>query len=123
MQLYMHYFKLTRALFVSVNKNDDSLYIERVEFDAAVSKEYIEKGEGILLSELPPGKQFTPTWYECKWCAAKEICHEGKEIDKNCRTCKYCDIANEGIWECSLENARLTTDQQRLGCNKYESFI
>ena len=123
MQLYMHYFKLTRALFVSVNKNNDSLYIERVEFESTVSKEYIEKGEGILLSELPPDKQFAPTWYECKWCAAMAICHEGKSVEKNCRTCKQCDMLNGGIWECSINNKQLTVAEQRGYCDKYESFI
>lgn len=122
MQLYMKFLKLTRALFISVNKNDDSMYIERVEYNKEAADKLEKKAEQIVLAEEPPKKRFKPTWYACKWCSANEICHKGGEANENCRTCKSCDLLPEGKWECSLHGIELATDQQRLGCKKYEKL-
>jgi len=120
MQIYMKYLKLTRALFIAVNKNDDSMYIERVHYDAEAAKELERKAENIVLSEEPPKKKFKPTWYACKFCSAKSICHGGGKIHKSCRTCVNCDIEPNGKWRCSALDLELSTSQQRLGCKKYE---
>lgn len=119
MQLYMKFLKLTRGLFVAVNKNNDSFYIERVNFDKDFTEKMVKKGENIILSEEPPNKKFKPTWYACKWCSAKEICHGDREVEVNCRTCKSCDILPQGKWECNRYDIPLATGQQRLACKKY----
>ena len=119
MQIYMLKFKLTRGLFVAVNKNDDHTYIERVKFDRGFAEDLERKAESIVLSEKPPVKPFKPTWYECRFCSAKLICHYDGEIEKNCRTCAGIELENEGRWKCTVYNILLATDQQRLGCEKY----
>ncbi len=119
MQLYMKHLNLTRGLFVAVNKNDDSLYIERVKLDKEVGEQLERRAEEIILSEAPPKKQFKSTWYECKWCSARDICHGGKTPEVNCRTCAACDLLPEGKWECNRYEIPLATEQQRLGCKKY----
>lgn len=121
-QLYMKYFNKTRALFIAVNKNDDSLYIERIKYNKHDADNYAERAENIVLSEKPPERKFASSWYECKWCDAKEICHGNKEIETTCRSCKYCDILPQGKWECSLHDISLSTSQQRLACKKYEIY-
>ncbi len=119
MQMYMKYLKLKRGLFVSVNKNDDDLYIERVYSD----KDHIEilerKIEDVIFSELPPKKKYTHTWYECKYCSAKTICHNGRDIEITCRTCESADIVLDGKWECAHHGISLSTGQQRIACTKY----
>ena len=118
-QLYMKFLKLTRTLFVAVNKNDDSMYIERIKYDSKFAKALVNKAESIVLSEEPPKKRFQPTWYACRYCSARGICHGSVEVNQNCRTCKNCDILPEGRWECCLHDVVLSTSQQRLGCKKY----
>ena len=122
MQMYMRKIPLTRALYVAVNKNDDSLYIERVYADDTVANSLFERAESIVLSEEPPEKRYKKTWYECKWCSASGICHNGKEVESNCRTCISCDLMPIGKWECSLHEIPLTTSQQRVGCKKYSKL-
>jgi hypothetical protein len=119
-QIYMKKLKLTRALFVAVNKNDDSMYIERIPYEPEIGKMLERRAEDIILSEKPMKKEFDSTWYECKWCGARDICHFNKVPDKNCRTCEYCDIIPEGKWECSKHELELSVGQQRIGCNKYQ---
>lgn len=119
MQLYMGNMGLTRALFVAVNKNDDSMYIERVPIRKEVGQRLEERAKQIILSEEPPVKEFKPTWYECKFCGANDICHKGMTVEINCRTCSYGDLLQAGKWKCSRCNLVLATDQQRVGCSEY----
>jgi hypothetical protein len=121
-QLYMNSLGLTRTLFVAVNKNDDSLYIERIHLRKEVGERLEERAKYIILAESPPEKEFKPTWYECKFCGAKDICHKGLTVDSNCRTCIYGDLLQEGRWKCSRCNLILATDQQRLGCSDYHKL-
>jgi len=120
--IYMGEFKVTRCLHISVNKDNDDMYIERIYYDEKFHKELMKKGNRILFSECPPEKRFSPTWYECRWCNAKDICHGKGKIHKTCRTCAHCSMLNEGKWGCILHDLTLATDQQRLACNKYEKM-
>lgn len=119
-QIYMKKLKLTRTLFIAVNKNDDSMYIERIEYVKEFADELERKAEDIILSENPPAKEFDSTWYECKYCSARGICHFEEIPEKTCRTCESCDILQEGKWECSEHKIELATGQQRIGCSKYK---
>lgn len=122
MQVYMLGLKLTRALFIVVNKNDDSYYVERVYFDKGYAEDLVRKGRYIITSEKPDPiqKPFGPTWYQCKWCGAKPVCMDGVMPLKTCRTCKRVDILDGGKWACNLYSIELSTSQQRKACDKYE---
>jgi len=119
MQMYMKHLELTRAYFVSINKNNDDWYDERIYFDQGIADTLENRAEGIVLSEVPPKKEFKPTWFECKWCNAKDICHGGEKVEVNCRTCQGCDLLPDGKWECSSHEIELTTSQQRIACERY----
>lgn len=118
-QLYMHFLDLTRTLFVAVNKNDDSMYIERLYYDKKVSEYAMERAQKIILSEEPPEKIYSMAWWECKFCSAKGICHMHEPVEENCRTCKHCDIVQEGQWLCSDDDTQVVTLAQREGCGDY----
>jgi hypothetical protein len=118
-QIYMYKFELTRTLFICVNKNNDELYIERIKLDKQFAEELEIKVEDIISSNIPPIKTFSPTWYECKFCDANLICHYGKEIEKNCRTCKHSDLFENGKWQCMYFLLDLSSEQQRLACKNY----
>ena len=128
--LYMHYGKLTRCFFIAVNKNDDSLYIERVRFDSAIASFYIEKAKSIILDSHPPARAFPgPTYYKCKWCSAKDQCWSQAPLAKNCRTCKSSSIALDGQWNCAQaprdeleKDWDIPVKVQRTGCDAYEAL-
>lgn len=123
MQIYMYKMGLTRALFCVVNKDNDHYYFERVQLDKGFASDLERKAERIILSEVPPKKQFKSTWYECRYCDARPICHGNDTIEINCRTCGYLDLHPEGQWKCSLYNDLLmSTSQQRLACQYYEKI-
>lgn len=119
-QMYMKHLNLTRCLFMAVNKNDDSYYIERIKYNENIATNIEKRAENIILSEGPPKKEFDSTWYECKWCSARGICFLDEDISESCRSCQHCDLCPKGRWECSKHTFPLTTNQQRLKLNCYE---
>lgn len=124
MILYMHFSKLTRALYMVYNKNDSSYYTERVHSNEKFAKELITKAENIVMAEevneFPKIGNGSKTWYECKFCDYKEVCFNEQEGIKNCRTCKYVDIIQDGGWECSINKDHLSIEEQALGCDNHE---
>lgn len=116
---YMHLLNLTRGLYIAVNKNDDARYYERISENKEKAKEFIHRGLDIISTEIPPERIGNSTWFECKWCDHYELCHFAGIPLKNCRTCQYCDICNDGKWRCSGFKIELSFEQQKLGCKRY----
>ena len=123
MQRYMHELKLTRTLFIVTNKNTEERYYERVRYDKDHALMLVEKEQEVIVSICPPKDKFSPTWYKCRWCNAKDICHTGKEPEKNCRTCQHVDFYENGRWSCCIDNNNpktLSLQDQRNGCDKHK---
>lgn len=119
-QLYMNYGKRTRCLFVAVNKNDDSYYIERIRIDKDTVFKLKSRGKGVILSERPPTRPYSKSWYECRYCSASDICHNGATMRRHCRTCNHCGPTNGGKWMCYLsEETLIDEDKQHIGCDMY----
>lgn len=118
-QVYMKKAKLTRTLFIVVNKNDDARYYERIKLDNDYAKELITRGWDIVSSEVPLPKIGGPTWFECKWCNHYQVCHFNEEPIKTCRTCTSVDICDNGVWRCSKYDIELAFQQQLIACKRY----
>jgi len=114
---------LERCLFISVNKNDDSIYTERVKLDRPYAEQLLERAGRIIFAPSPPvGISEDASFYKCKWCDMKEVCHYGKVAEVNCRTCVYSSPTDEGPndegpWRCDLHpDEPIPEDFQRTGC-------
>jgi len=118
-QCYMKKFGLKRALYVCVNKNDDSRYYERIKYVAKDAKFYLDRAIDIISSEFPPAKIGNAAWWQCKFCDHYQICHYKEAPDKNCRTCQHGDIHDRGVWRCALTGKRKYKKGQEAGCDKY----
>jgi hypothetical protein len=118
----MYGYGLSRALFISTNKNDDAYYVTRVREDKRRAKDLIRRAESIILSEEPPAKIFKPTWYACKYCDANAICHYGGALNFNCRTCINSSPGKEGKWYCK-ETTEIDTKKQKEGCSDYSPIV
>jgi CRISPR/Cas system-associated exonuclease Cas4 (RecB family) len=116
-QSYMHKLGLSKCLFLCINKNDESYYIEIIDLDIDYAKMLDAKAMDILTTDTPPPKIGGPTWWECKFCDFKEVCHYNDTPLKNCRTCNLGTIEENGIWSCNGER-ELSFDEQLAGCKK-----
>lgn len=104
-QIGMHLSELDRCAFIAVNKNTDEIYMERVKYDAAEGMKLAAKAEGIIFAEKPPAKlNNDPSFYMCKFCDFRDVCHNGKVPEVNCRTCAHStpERGSDGAWSCAL---------------------
>lgn len=122
MQSYMHGTGIERALYVAVCKDDDRLHIERVHYDKAIAEKHIERGARVALAErMPPGISQDPSWYECKFCPARDICRGNRTTKEiNCRTCAHSTPGSDGQWRCARwDNEPIPSAAQRDGCTSH----
>jgi hypothetical protein len=118
---YGKHFQFRYGMYIAVNKNDDDLHIEIVELDWNLAHDLMNKAQDIIEAKFRPQRiSDNPAYYECKYCAAREVCHQGLAPLRNCRTCKNSSIENEGKWSCDLTGKFLSEEDQLIGCEKYE---
>ena len=118
MQIYMLKFELTRALYVAVNKDDDSLHMERIEFDKDAAQAFVDKAQWIISLNTPPdGISTDQTYFECKWCDHSALCHGTAAPLPTCRSCTHSTALREGTWQCALRGKQLSVDDQKRACD------
>lgn len=103
-QIGMHLSDLDRCAFIAVNKNNDEIYMERIKRDLAAGLQLVAKAEEIIFSDKPPAKLHNdPSFYLCKFCDYRHVCHEGKPPEVNCRTCAHATPERgwDGKWSCA----------------------
>lgn len=99
----MHLAGLDRALFLAVNKNTDEIYGERIKLDEAVALKALARAERIIFSDTAPGKiGEDESFWGCKFCSFKAVCHRGKLPEVNCRTCAHVTAERDGSWSCAI---------------------
>lgn len=122
-QRYMESAKLTRTMFIVTNKDDESRHSERVYFDKDLAADLVRKESDIILSMEPPEKRFAKSWYECRYCNHKKVCHYEGIPAKSCRTCEHIELCNAGVWKCDRTSAILSYGEQLTGCDKYSRLF
>lgn len=135
-QEYMLYYGLPASLYLAVNKNTDEIWAELVPFDKEVAERYKDRGFVIALSTNPPPKlNESKTFYKCKWCDHKRICHSEEMPEVNCRTCMHSVPIEDGTWRCDLKMAAvahtvtdgsegiLSKEDQLAACGQYEAAL
>ena len=118
MQVYMKAFKLDRALYIAVNKNDDNIYTERIGYVAKVANALNKRAEGIITAGRP-AEILPDSKTGCGWCDYHDLCHGNRGPAVNCRTCAHSTPQikeGEEPWICEkYSNAPLSIEAQRMG--------
>lgn len=116
--LYMGKTGTTRAAYFAINKNDDRIHMERIEFDKELFERTILKAERIIFSELPPPRiSERAEWWQCKQCDYIEICHDERLPEVTCRSCAHTTPMRDGKWSCSRhEISDLDVPAQKMAC-------
>jgi hypothetical protein len=116
-QLYMGRLHINWALYGAVNKNDDALYFELLEFNEKVFNHFKDRADLIVYSDTPPNRiSQNPGWYECRFCDFHPVCHKGQRMLENCRTCTHVKPLTDGNWWCGLHDIYMDRDEQLAGC-------
>ena len=118
---YMGGLGMDKCLYVAYNKNDSEIYVEIILFDKEHYDDLKRKQNEVIMADvlLPKIGTGTSSWFECKLCDARAVCHKKAKIPVTCRTCHNVDILGEGVWECSLDEKKLKSEAQKLACDEY----
>lgn len=124
MQVYMHAEKLKHGLYVGVNKNDDTYYIEIIDYCERDALRYIKRGYSTVMdSRLPEPISDDPSFLTCKAkCSFHSFCHgQVKALPQiNCRTCAHSTALDTGEWRCErIAKDGIPLWRQRTGCKNH----
>lgn len=126
MQIYMGLTGMERAMYMAVNKNNDELYSERVEFDPVEFAKLMARAERVVNANEPPLRcSNDPSWFVCKMCDFNDMCHGTEAPAINCRTCAHSTPVSNGNaqWDCSRVSGTcepdIPLDIQRTGCSSH----
>lgn len=113
-----------KCIYIAVNKNDDDLFCEMVEYDHTHEAAVRDTAADIITRRTaPPRISDDPSNFDCTYCDAQHRCHFPHESEpfKHCRTCKHsvADIPS-GTWGCELHNIELSKEMQLAGCPDWD---
>jgi len=122
-QIGCHAFGLTRGLYLVVNKNDETIYQERIEYDPVYCLKMLAKAERIVKATSPPARiSEDPDFFGCRFCNKKQVCHHNELPRISCRTCLHSTAELGGTdahWSCARWNKPLSFDEQKVGCGAH----
>lgn len=119
------------GLYVAVDKETDEIYFEIVDLDWNYADDLFIKADGIIKSQHMPQKiAMTETFWKCKGCSQKGVCHRGEVPPKSCRSCKFAFPMQDGKWICNVPvepigegaDETLTKEKIKVGCNLWVSI-
>ena len=114
--------ELNGCMYIGYNKDDSDFHIEFIPHDLSRQKELKSKEMFIVLEDklLPRVGTGQITWFQCKLCNFKRVCYNKQPILKTCRSCKYVECADDGLWRCEKHSMGLGVEKQKEGCEDYE---
>ena len=80
---------------------------------------FFRKAEAIVFSQqqLPKIAQ-TETFFDCKYCDFKGICHKGEKPSVNCRSCLHAQPNQDAKWWCNVHKDNIPPEVIRTGLPK-----
>jgi hypothetical protein len=119
MQVYLNLGGLTRALYLSVDKNTDELYAERIKVDTDEGVRLVAKAERVIMaSAAPPRIAATEDFFKCRFCDHHSVCWGKEPPPRHCRSCVFSAVVNGG-WRCNKLEHGLTVAEQKKGCGHH----
>lgn len=111
----------TRALYISVCKDNDHLHLEVVDFDPDRFQQLGMRAQAIIEADSPPSRyREDPGYYLCQWCDCHGICHSTDAPRVDCRTCCNATPDTEtGQWRCEVYERPIPEDVLVRGCDEH----
>lgn len=115
--LYCHYHNCTRHYLVVATAGGRDWMGVRTDYDMEHAIREIAKAKRIIQSQDPLDKLSNdPSYFECRYCTFKGVCHNDDMPERNCRTCLHSSPIEHGAWRCERWGKSLSFDEQLSGC-------
>jgi hypothetical protein len=112
--------QLQYGIYFPENKNDDDIQVTVIKLDWQRGAELERKAEEIITTKEPPAKiSDNPAYFECVYCFAKDVCHYGAELAKNCRSCRMSSAVEGAEWHCSRWGENIPKNVVAIGCDEW----
>lgn len=108
-QIYMHHSaqlsargnKLTKCVFVALNKDTSEILVDVLEYSEPFAESQMERIYNIVEGEaMPEGVND----FRCNFCNHRALCKGEKVTEINCRTCAHVDVI-DGQFRCKFGNS------------------
>ena len=121
-QLYAHALGVNRIAYWCVNKDTDERHLERIHADPVYAMQIVSRIERIAALQEPPAKlhenPHAKMAWECGFCPALAICHDGAFARRNCRTCLRSTLTPEAL-TCERDGSVRKYEAQQAGCEHH----
>jgi hypothetical protein len=112
------------GIYMGANKNDDDLHIEVVELDFALAQRLEAKADRIIQSPTPPQKlSESITFKTCSYCDMRDVCHENRPYERNCRSCSMAQPVANKEWYCHHFKGVIPADFIAKGCENWKPAV
>ena len=119
MSQYGYKMGIQYGLYMIENKNDSDITIKIVELDWNLGAQLEKKANEIIFAKEPPPRiSDNPAWQTCQWCHFSDICHNGAQPERNCRSCRNVIPTEGATWTCSMHGL-IPTEFIKLGCQDW----
>lgn len=126
LQLYMVGSGINDGIYYAVNKDDDSIHVERVKVNKELVANLIARAIRVVEDNRLPPPKGDITWWECKMCEMYQVCHGSKkdkginDIVQHCRACEYGSaISGSTEWSCKYHNGNVPAEYHADGCKSF----
>jgi ribosomal protein S27E len=122
--IYLHKFELPWSLLTVECKDTQEIYREIVLPNPDYALKLLAYGEMIASSRVRLSRVAeNPTYFKCKGCDFKDICHHDAPVDFNCRSCTFSRAIEGGKFACDFWQATIPNEAAILaGCQHYEAI-
>lgn len=116
MQIYMGLSNLHAAVYLVINKNNEKIHVEHVDYDADYFDEIMATASRLLYGTCPDKPFRAPDSSVCMWCPASAACWDGAAMNAVCGTCTHYAVRENGRRGCLLH---LMPCDQSHSCDDY----
>src|SRR5690606_40774947 len=112
---------LPLCVWFPTNRNDDDIKPIIIPRDDSYARELLSKAQSIATTTVRPARiAESPTFYKCKTCEAKDVCHGLRPPVVSCRSCVKCSPADDGKFFCNQwQQVIPSKDAIKSACGNY----
>lgn len=118
---YMGFTGMNRHFLTVATPGGRDFTSVRTEFSRQEFDILCDRAQRIIEATCPPdGISTDPTYYICKFCDHREICHGTAAPLPTCRSCAHSTPEAGGAWTCSQHGGhQIDTHEQNAGCKDH----
>lgn len=118
-QVNMHLTQTQKALWCCENKDTNELYIEYIDYNCADAQKYLALMGQVVGGYCGEKISEISSFYKCKMCGARDVCH-GKKLPRvHCLTCANSQAIAGGKFKCVRWDKEIPSEHLCNACGEH----